>query len=351
MREHTSSLAHPELRPLLELTHRVGIDPLLTQASTGNTSIKLHGVLWIKASGKRMAAALREDIFVPLDLHGLTDRCLRRNIDPIERFPNASVETAMHAALPNRVVLHVHCVNTIAWAVRTDAQVQIQRRMEGIRCRFIPYIVSGLPLAAQLEHARAASPDTNVFVLGNHGLVIGGEDERMVEELLHQVKERLAIPPRQAHHADYSALSEITRGSDWELPEDDGVHNLGTDTISQAILEAGLLYPCQAIFSDSRTTELFRPIPCPLPGDDWQSRAGNRTFLIVQGRGVIVRRSITSAELAMISGLAEVVRRLDASSPLRYLTRDEVAGIPNQIMHRYRDLARANPIANQAGSP
>ena len=31
---------------------RVGNNPLLVQAGSGNTSIKLDGVLWIKASGK-----------------------------------------------------------------------------------------------------------------------------------------------------------------------------------------------------------------------------------------------------------------------------------------------------------
>ena len=40
MRAHTV-MAQAELQPLLELTQRVGSDPLLTQASTGNSSAKL----------------------------------------------------------------------------------------------------------------------------------------------------------------------------------------------------------------------------------------------------------------------------------------------------------------------
>ncbi len=46
-----------EISALLELSARIGADPMLTQASTGNTSIKLDGVLWIKASGKWLARA------------------------------------------------------------------------------------------------------------------------------------------------------------------------------------------------------------------------------------------------------------------------------------------------------
>jgi len=40
------------LAPLVQLSARVGRDPLLVQASSGNTSMKLDGVLWIKALGQ-----------------------------------------------------------------------------------------------------------------------------------------------------------------------------------------------------------------------------------------------------------------------------------------------------------
>jgi len=334
--------SHAELQPLLGLTQRVGSDPLLTQASTGNSSAKLDGVLWIKASGRWMADAMRDDILIRLDLGEVVTECLRRGMDPAERYPGASIETAMHAVLPHPVVLHVHCVNTIAWAVRNDAPIQLQNRLEGLRWRWVPYIASGLPLALEIERALSTWPDTNVFVLGNHGLVIGGEDALAVENLLSEVKKRLAIPPRRAHPADYAALVELSRDSPWDLPDDDEVHALGTDLVAQANLSGGLLYPCQAIFSDSRTSDLFRPIPLPDVGEQWHAQYRYHPFLIIEGRGVVVSRSIGSAELAMLSGLAQVVQRLSASAPLRYLTETEVAGILNQVAHRYRNIANAS---------
>jgi rhamnose utilization protein RhaD (predicted bifunctional aldolase and dehydrogenase) len=331
-----------ELQPLLELTERVGCDPLLTQASTGNSSVKLDGILWIKASGRLMANAIRDDILIPLDLKEVVTKCLRRGVDPAERYPSASLETAMHAALPHRVVLHVHCVNTIAWAVRTDAPVQLHSRLEGLRWQWVPYVASGLPLSRAIEHALAARPDTNLFVLGNHGLVIAGEDAKMVEDLLTEVRGRVAIPPREAHPPDYAALMDISLNSPWDLPDDDRVHALGTDVISQAILAGGLLYPCQAIFFEPRASELFRPIPYPDLADDWQTRHRNRPFLIIEGRGVLVNRSIAPAELAILSGLAQVVQRLRESAPLRYLTCDEVAGISSEVAYRYRKIANGS---------
>lgn len=337
-----SVASEADLRPLLELTRRVGVDPLLTQASTGNSSVKLDGVLWIKASGKWMADATREDILIPLDLREVVTECLRQGVDPAERYPRASLETAMHATLPHRLVLHVHCVNTIAWAVRNDSPKHLERRLEGLHWQWVPYTPSGLPLSRGIENALSDCPDTNLFVLGNHGLVIGGEDAQAVEDLLTEVRRRVAIPPKEVHPADYAALVEISRDSPWDLPEDDGVHALGTDAMCQAILAGGLLYPCQAIFSDSRSPDLFRPIRYPNPEDRWQDRYYDRPFLIVEGRGVIVRRTIAPTDLAMLSGLAQVLRRLNATEPLRYLTEVEIADIRGQVAYRYRELANAN---------
>src|ERR1700758_3862339 len=138
-----------ELAQLRELSARIVGDPLLTQASTGNTSIKLDDVLWIKASGRCLADAKREDILVPLDLRAVK-RCMNLRVDPAEVYACASIETAMHAVLPHPVVLHVHSVNTIAWAVRADARLRLQRQLDGLRWQWVPYVPSGLPLAREI---------------------------------------------------------------------------------------------------------------------------------------------------------------------------------------------------------
>src|SRR5437764_13856383 len=250
MRKNITAVS-PDLQKLLELTARMESDPLLTQASTGNTSAKLDGVLWIKASGKCMADALCDDILIPLDLEQVSVDCMRRDIDPSERYPRASVETAMHATLPHRFVLHVHCVNTIAWAVRQDAPLQLRSRLDGMRWQWVPYTVSGLPLARAIARALSTRPDANVFILGNHGLVIGASDPEELETLLAEVARRLAIDPRPSPPPNYSRLEDLCGVSQWGLPDDCEMHALGTDPSSQAIVARGLLYPCQAIFSGS----------------------------------------------------------------------------------------------------
>jgi rhamnose utilization protein RhaD (predicted bifunctional aldolase and dehydrogenase) len=337
MTNNMTASQYRELWPLLELSAKVGNDPLLTQASTGNASIKLNGRLWIKASGKWMADALSEDFLVPLDLDVVRD-CVRRNMDPTQRYRGASLETAMHAALPHRVVLHVHCVNSIAWAVRQDATHQLQQKLEGLRWQWIPYVASGLPLAGSIERALSVSADTDLLVLGNHGLVIGGADCGAVEDLLSEVRRRLTIPARHAHPADYAVLAEIADRWSWDLPDDDDVHALGTDPVSRMILSGGLLYPCQAIFANASSAKLFRSV-----SGDWEEcdhRA--RPFSIIEERGVIFSRAMTTAERAMISGLTQVVQRIAANAPLRYLTEADISDIANNLTHRYRELANTS---------
>ncbi len=145
---------------------------------------------------------------------------------------------------------------------------------------------------------------------------------KRIEALLCEVRERLAIVPRGACAPDYAGLMEICEGSSWDLPEDERLHRLGTDPISQEILAGGLLYPCQAIFFGFPYS--FGPV------------------MTIKGLGVVVSRSIEPAELAMLVGLTEVVQRIGASVPLRYLTDAEVGALSNQAANRYRELASAS---------
>jgi ribulose-5-phosphate 4-epimerase/fuculose-1-phosphate aldolase len=342
-----SGIKQTELISLRELSAQVGGDPLLTQASAGNASIKHDGVLWIKASGKWMADAMHDDVLIPLDLSDIWN-CMQQKFDPAEHFARASIETAMHAVLPHRVVLHVHSVNTIAWAVRRDARIQLEHRLRGMRWQWIPYVPSGLPLAIEIEKALSVSPDAEVFILGNHGLVIGGDDRNTVEALLSEVEQRMAVCPRKPESFDNSALAEIAGSSPWNLPDDDVVHALGRDAISRAILPAGLLYPCQSMLSSLSTPEVFRPIPFPDRKADQEDLYDARSFLIIEHCGVLVKDTMTPTQRATLGGLARVVQRISASAPIRYLTDKEVLSSSSMIVSTYLERADANRC-NQTG--
>jgi rhamnose utilization protein RhaD (predicted bifunctional aldolase and dehydrogenase) len=340
--------ADSEIPPLLALSARLGSNPLLVQAGTGNTSVKIDGVLWIKASGKWLAHAGHDEILVPVDL-AHTRRCVQQNADPAGECSigsgkslRTSVETAMHAVLRHRVVLHVHSVNTIAWAVRCDAVAMLTERFAGLRWKWIPYTASGLPLARAIEKATAGSPETDILVLANHGLVVCGEDCETAERLLHEVEARIAIQPRPAPEPDYSLLMRFTGISGWRLPSDPSVHTLGTDTWSSNVVSGGVLYPCQAIFLSPRMRVMPRSVL-----NDLRSEKAN-PFLIVEGAGVVVNDRMTGPASATLTGLAQVLQRIEDSAPIRYLAEPEVESVMSADTYRYRELVETNSDAGQA---
>ena len=128
----------------------------------------------------------------------------------------------------------------------------------------------------------------------------------------------------------------------WDVADDDDVHALGTDPLSRQILAGGLLYPCQAIFAESADpVSLFRAAPFRGCGNGFAGSYRDRPFLILEGRGVIFNPATTPAARAMINGLAQVVQRIAASAPVRYLTEDEAPDIHGVLASRYRELSNA----------
>src|SRR5437868_12980599 len=218
-----------EMTRLKALSAKVGADPLLVQAAGGNTSLKRDGVMWIKASGTWLQEALERDIFVPVELAPLLaalerddpacESCtdfVRADLNSLALRP--SIETTVHASFAHRIVVHVHCIETISWAVRADAEALLAPRLSAFRWAFIPYRRPGLPLAKEIRKRLKA--DTNVLVLGNHGLVVAAETVGEAEDLLRDVVRVLVRPARTAPPVDRAALEQLAQGSLYEAAPD-----------------------------------------------------------------------------------------------------------------------------------
>ena len=341
-----------ELASLRDLSARLGSDPLLVQASNGNTSIKLDGILWIKASGKWLAHAMQEEMLVPLELAEVKES-IRTGAEIASRYAQKdelrpSIETAMHALLRHRVVIHVHSVNTIAWAIRLDAPDQLKERLAGLHWQWVPYAASGVPLAQEIEKAVARAPETDVLILGNHGLVVCGQDCHTAEKLLREVERRLAIVPRRFPKPDATVLALIARFSKWQFPDVGSLHALGTDAVSRKILKGGVIYPCQAIFL-GQTTPLVPPaVVISKSTESLNDKGGTPPFVAVERSGVMLNEKITSAARANLIGLAQVTLRTDESARLRYLNEAEVADVLSKGAHGCKEPVVIEEKANSS---
>ena len=160
-----------------------------------------------------------------------------------------SIETSVHAIIPAPVVVHIHCVNTIALAVRHDGESLARERLRphaDVVFAFVPYRKPGLPLAHAIE--KRLTKDTNVLVLANHGLVIAGETVAEVADRIERVCEAFSTPARATPRVGAENLAAIIEGTDYRLPHDPAVHAIALDPKSLAIARLGSLYPDHVVF-------------------------------------------------------------------------------------------------------
>ena len=294
-----------ELDRLRTLSARIGSDPLLVQAAGGNTSLKDTGVMWIKASGTWLEDAASRDIFVPLDhpaiLDGLAkndpacESCtafVRTDLNSTGLRP--SIETTVHALMPQRVVVHVHCVNTIAWAIRADAEQRLTEKLGGFDWAFIPYARPGLPLAVAI--AERMRPGVNVLVLGNHGLAVAADTVEDAEALLDKVVATVTRPVRAAAPVDQAALAKAAAGTPYRPAEMDETHALATDPLALRRGQHAVFYPDHVVFLGVGVATSFD---------------GNPPLVAIPGVGVLIREDAKPAIEPMGRCLAYVMRRVE----------------------------------------
>lgn len=336
-----------ELAALRALSASIGQNPHLTQAAGGNTSLKAGDTLWIKASGTWLKDALTDDIMVPVAMAPLLRAVEQRDraADQPQGFTIAalnprglrpSIETTVHALMPQRVVLHVHCVDTISLAVQADGEAEVARRLDGIEWAYVPYFRPGLPLARGI--AEKLRPDVDVLILGNHGLVVAAETVAGAERLLKRVRSLLARPARATAAPDLAALTALAGNSGYRLPTDVEAHAVALDPESRRIAQAGSLYPDHVIF-------LGQGSVAARPGEtvaDVIARLGMPPAAILfPGTGVLMRGDASAGADAMQRCLADVAARIDIAARLNYLTAAENDELLNWDAEQYRQKLNA----------
>ncbi|MEJ8474229.1 class II aldolase/adducin family protein [Roseibium algae] len=312
--------ANPEFIALCAVSERLGSDPLQVQGPGGNTSIKSADLMWVKASGTWLSDALTTDLFVPVYHEVLAaalvaDDGRANDVGPFTcaaENPSglrASIEATVHASMPAKVVLHTHCVATIAAAVRTDAPTFLAAKLAGLPYAFIPYAKPGIDLARAIrQHAPAG---TQILILGNHGLVTCGATVAEADSLLRDVSARLT-PSTLAGSADITAaFCEKLSGSEW-IPVPHGPsQQIAHDARLLALADGRTLYPDHLVFLGPGVTVVREGEQLK----DVLTCAGQQQFpsklVIMPGQGVAIPDSATPSEIALARALGDVLVRIE----------------------------------------
>ncbi len=153
-----------------DLLHELGTalgTPRWAQGPGGNISIKADGVLWVKASGKRLLDVASSDGHSRVDLAEAA-RALAgdagADVRVFAAVPRPSLETYFHALGPS-VVAHTHPVSVLLAACATKLPSELGLTV-------VPYERPGKGLALAVARARVGKDASQAVLLASHGLLV-----------------------------------------------------------------------------------------------------------------------------------------------------------------------------------
>jgi rhamnose utilization protein RhaD (predicted bifunctional aldolase and dehydrogenase)/NAD(P)-dependent dehydrogenase (short-subunit alcohol dehydrogenase family) len=251
-------------------TRLLGAEPDLALHGGGNTSCKCtlanvlgeeQAALFIKASGVNLATISPSD-FVALDLAylgRLLDLATLSDAAMAAEFAchglrassrRASVETLVHAVLPDAFVMHTHPSAILALTNRSDGAAAIAAAL-GDKVETVAYARAGLDLAKAVRSTLLRHAHAHALVLMHHGLVTWGATARAAYDATIDLVSRaeahvrkgsvrtLASPPATASDREekYLELAPIIRGALGPPATD----SLGDRVILEPLLDAEIV--------------------------------------------------------------------------------------------------------------
>ena len=184
-------------------TQLLGNDPTVVLHGGGNTSVKssiktLLGdkeeIIYVKGSGKDMGN-IEEDGFPALEMKNLLNMRSLKELDDFQMvnyqrkymldtsFPNASVETLLHAFLPYKFVDHSHS-NAILSLIDQPDPIKTCKKVFGEEMGIVPYIMPGFQLAKKAAEVFDQNPNVKGLILLNHGIFTFAEHAKESYELM-----------------------------------------------------------------------------------------------------------------------------------------------------------------------
>ena len=175
----------------------IGAEPALVLHGGGNTSLKgtqrdVFGdeleALFIKASGHDLANIEPEGHvavkLAPLQrmraLDDLDDASMEAELRCHlfdSRAPTPSIETPVHALIPERFVDHAHADAILALTNQPDGEARVAEAL-GPNVIVLPYVFAGFRLSKLVADAREKHPQAVGMIWMHHGIVTWGDSAR-----------------------------------------------------------------------------------------------------------------------------------------------------------------------------
>lgn len=314
---------------------------MLVQGAGGNASWKDDGLLWVKASGMWLSDALTKEIFVPVDLAEVIGALALGDFSfapksAINVQLRPSIETLLHAIMPQRIVVHLHAIDILACLVRKKCDQEIAERMNGLdRYVIVDYFKPGAELAAAVMAGLSAVSGANIVFMKSHGVVIGGDSVDEVEGVLKNILSRFFVDPV----VDVSvpscapAVSELFFEG-YCKPGCSDVQQLAvTHCLYDRLGVDWLLYPDHVVFMGG-TAKTFDNVNDFL---NYISSNARPDLVFIKGQGVwCLESGLTKAKLEQLRCYYDVLIRQQPGTELVSLSATQVGELLNWDAEQYR---------------
>ncbi|MES2887703.1 MAG: class II aldolase/adducin family protein [Pseudomonadota bacterium] len=320
---------------------RIGADSLLVQGAGGNVSWKDDGVLWVKASGMRLADAASKEIFVPVNLPHLQNAIAQSNFSVVpdvvdESSLKPSIETLLHALMPHPLVVHLHPVQVLSLLVRRDCEMALASLIgSAFSWRLVGYHKPGLHLAEGVSQALKQASGSGVLFLQNHGVVVGADSIAEAEDIIQSM---VTLCDRDRAHVEDKSTTLVGMP-----PKIDGYQRVSSPVVQQLALNPvlfAMLEPCWALYPDHVVFLGSAPHTCASAQDFQDNRdldGGQSPDLIfILGDGVYVKPTFSGSKAEQLQCYAEVLMRQRSPTGLNPLSTSQVDELLNWDAEKYR---------------
>jgi rhamnose utilization protein RhaD (predicted bifunctional aldolase and dehydrogenase)/NAD(P)-dependent dehydrogenase (short-subunit alcohol dehydrogenase family) len=218
------------------ISRLLGNNPELVVHGGGNTSVKFeNSVIYVKASGYDLGS-INHMGFVSLNLSSLREMQSLHHFSDVQMVktlraakldpdaPNPSVETLLHAFLPDKFICHTHSNDVLALTNQVDGAYRC-RQVFGDKVLVLPYVMSGFTLAKKVADSRRKYPNIIGIVILKHGLftfseTAKGSYDNMISlvtlaeaELKKKTKKTFRSIPLSSKIRTVAEIAPIIRGS------------------------------------------------------------------------------------------------------------------------------------------
>lgn len=326
-------------------------DRLLVQAAGGNVSWKSGNTLWIKASGTWLADAQQKEIFVPVDRQPIDGALLRGDYTVSPRVMEGyalrpSIETLLHALMPQKFVVHLHPVEAVVHLVRSNSRADLEAALsDAFAWELVDYHKPGADLAQAIHATLREKPGIQVVMLKNHGVILGAETVEEIDSHLQTLCRRLGTQPRPLDGAAHAAPGLATVALDglaYQVCPDAALQCLATDPeLYERLGDSWAICPDHVVFLGALAICVDDPAALRSA-----LTAANPAppFVFVKGAGVLESRAITPAQKAQLTFYMDVMARQPVGQHLAPLSRNQIASLLDWDAEKYRlTLSRSTP--------